>query len=123
MNPDATAALLRTLAEIPARLAALERQQAELARQVEATRRALPPRLLTTRQAAEVIGVSEGTVRRWVKSGSIPSLKIEGTTRIDLTFYGSHEMNEHARKARPGPTPVEGFRAQGRTRHDSADAE
>lgn len=121
MNADATAAFLRALAEIPARLGMLECQQAELARRIEAMSEALPPLLVAVPRAAEIFGVSEGTVRRWVKAGSIPSVKIEGTTRIDLTFIGSQNKYEHARKARAGATAVEGFRAQGDARHAPTD--
>ncbi|MBZ5648673.1 MAG: helix-turn-helix domain-containing protein [Acidobacteriia bacterium] len=43
------------------------------------------PQLLTTKQAAEILAVPEGTLRYWRKSDVGPRwIKLEGTVRYDL---------------------------------------
>jgi excisionase family DNA binding protein len=44
--------------------------------EVERLRQALPPLLVTTREAAERLGISEFTVRRQIKVGTIPARRV-----------------------------------------------
>ena len=55
-----------------------------LAQEVESVRRALPPVLVTLREASRRLGVSESTVRRRVRDGQLRTLKIGGLVRVDL---------------------------------------
>jgi excisionase family DNA binding protein len=46
-------------------------------------RRAEPPEMLTTREAARLVGVSPATVRQWVRRGHLqPVLRVEGAHRF-----------------------------------------
>lgn len=105
MKVDHLAAILRALAEVPNDLAVIRRRLTQSCDLAEATRNALPPLLVTTREGARICRVSEGTMRQWIKTGAIPSVKIENTTRIDLTFFGSHKINGRGHEeARPRTT-------------------
>lgn len=41
-------------------------------------------------EAAELIGVSDDTVRRWVEAGRLPSRRVDGRTVIDGTDLAAH---------------------------------
>ncbi|MDD2604159.1 MAG: helix-turn-helix domain-containing protein [Desulfobacteraceae bacterium] len=51
-------------------------------------------------EAAEALGVSVSTVRRWIKSGRLPALKVNATLRIPADFVD--------RLARGDPPPAKG---------------
>ncbi len=93
-STDTVAAFVAALANIPSRLASLEQQQAELIDVLEIVRAALPPRLVTATEAAAALGVSPATVRRWAKSGEIPSHQVRGTLRIDLRFVATNTRSK-----------------------------
>jgi excisionase family DNA binding protein len=101
------AALLGALAEIPARLAALERAEAQSAATLEAVRVALPPALATISEAAAAFKVSIPTMRRWVKRGEVPTVKIGNTVRVDLSRLHGKDAGQIAGEAtdarRPAP--------------------
>ena len=44
----------------------------------------MPPRLLTTQEAAEFLRVSRATIRRWCKAGQLPAVRIGRQWRIDM---------------------------------------
>lgn len=50
-------------------------------------------KLLTVREVSELFGVTEITVRRWVKDGTIPSYLIGGARR-----FSRIELLEHIKK-------------------------
>ncbi len=64
-----------------------------------------PHEALSVKQIAELLHVSEPTVRGWIKSGDLPSLELNGCRRIfrkDLdTFlafrrkYGLNQLSKH----------------------------
>lgn len=111
MSPDrtSTAALFEALAATPARLdvLALEVQrQGETLQRIEA---ALPSPLLTIAEAAGALRVSIPTMRRWVRKGCIPVVKIENTVRVDLSrihLADDVEVARLARAAREKPSTV-----------------
>lgn len=101
---DHLASILAALAETPARLAALERS---LERAAEATkadlaviRAALPPTLVTLSEAAQAFKVSPKTMRRWVKSGEVPTVKIGSTVRVDMSRLHGVDARDVTRMAR-----------------------
>ena len=75
---EAFAAVVR--AEIAPVVAELRQLRAEVA----AMRRTLPPMLVTMEEAARHMDVSVATVRRQIRSGSIPVRRIGRSVRVDL---------------------------------------
>lgn len=69
-------------------LANIARQLEELTAAVRALA-ARVPHLLSVEDAATALGVSDRTIRRWVRDRQIPFVRIGGKTRIDLTAMGS----------------------------------
>jgi excisionase family DNA binding protein len=43
----------------------------------------MPPRLLTTQEAAEYLRISRATILRWCKAGQLPAVRIGRQWRID----------------------------------------
>ena len=39
-----------------------------------------PPKLLTTRELAECLGLAPDTVRRWARTGRIPAIRVNART-------------------------------------------
>jgi len=95
----ALAGLFDTLANIPARMAILERVVAENTAKLESIRAAMPPALATISEAAAVFKVSIPTMRRWVKRNAVPTLKIGNTLRVDLSKMHGVDGAEIARLA------------------------
>ncbi len=85
IDSNALAGLFTALSEVPDRLAALERAEAENAAKLESVRVALPPVLATIPEAATAFKVSIPTMRRWVKRGDVPTVKVGNTVRVDLS--------------------------------------
>lgn len=50
--------------------------------------------LLTSKQLAEALQVSEYTIKRWVRLGMIPKIKMENTTRFNLDEVVTHMKKE-----------------------------
>lgn len=73
------------MADIPARLSALERVAADILTKLQYFWASLPPALVTVTDAAAACKVSVPTMRRWVKRGEVPSLKVGHTVRVDLS--------------------------------------
>jgi len=87
------ALLFAALGAIPERMAALERETAAMRTDVGAIRDALPPRLVSPADAARCFAVSLPTMRRWIKTGKVPVVKVGATTRVDLTrLHGVDEV-------------------------------
>jgi len=72
----------------------------ELTAKVEALRAASPPLLLRVSEAAAIFKVSVATMRRWVKRGQVPVVKVENTLRVDLSRVRGVEADDIARMAR-----------------------
>jgi excisionase family DNA binding protein len=66
----------------PVTLEALNQRIEALTTAVE---RLTPPELVSVAHAARQLGVSARTIRRWVRAGQIPFVKLGNTVRIDLT--------------------------------------
>lgn len=48
--------------------------------------------MATVRVASEHVGVSVGTMRRWIKTGRVKAVKFDNTVRIDLAqFHGTDD--------------------------------
>ena len=94
IDSNALAALFSALSEVPNRLAALERAEAKNAAKLESVRVALPPVLATIPEAATAFKVSIPTMRRWVKRGDVPIVKVGSTVRVDLSrLHGKDAAN------------------------------
>ncbi|HEX3696644.1 MAG TPA: helix-turn-helix domain-containing protein [Polyangia bacterium] len=104
IDADALASLFAALAAIPPRLAALERENAETRATMDAIRAALPPALLTVPAAAQAFKVSVPTMRRWVKAGEVPTVKVGNTIRVDLSRLHGTDDFTIARLARASRT-------------------
>jgi excisionase family DNA binding protein len=66
-------------------LADLGRQVAQLRAQVSAL---TGPKLVSVREAADVLGVAEVTVRRHVRAGKLVSKRVGRAVRVDLSRLG-----------------------------------
>jgi len=84
---------------IEAKLAPLGAKIGRLTAEVEAMRRALPPALVPVPEAAKAIGVSEATVRRRIKDGSIPVRRVGRSVRVDLAALRAPDPAEVTRLA------------------------
>ncbi|HJX54436.1 MAG TPA: helix-turn-helix domain-containing protein [Polyangia bacterium] len=100
IDPATIAAMLTAFSEIPVRVAAMERTLTELAASVEALRAASPPLLLRVPEAAAIFKVSVPTMRRWVKTGHVPVVKVANTVRVDLSRLHGVDAADVARMAR-----------------------
>jgi excisionase family DNA binding protein len=79
------AALLDSLEALPGRLSALERTTAEYTAKLDTLQAALPPKHVSVTEAAAELKVSVPTMRRWVKRGEVPTVKVGNTVRVDLS--------------------------------------
>jgi excisionase family DNA binding protein len=84
-DPTGLAALFGTLAEMPARLAALERAEAENAAKLDGLRAALPLKHVTVSEAAQLLNVSIPTMRRWVRKRVVPTFKVGRVLRVEVS--------------------------------------
>lgn len=73
---------------IAARIQPLVEELRRVSGELTALRRALPPQLMSMREAAAQLGVSLSTVRRQVKSGELPCRRIGRAVRVDLSRGG-----------------------------------
>lgn len=99
MDTTTLAAMFGSLAEIPARFAALERVVTELRADVANIKSTLPPLLKTIPEAARTFQVSVPTMRRWVKRGVVPAVKVESTVRVDMSRLHGLDAEDIARRA------------------------
>lgn len=79
------ASLFDAIADIPARQAKLEQQADRILGEIASIERRLPPALVGVAEAARLCGVSVPTMRRWIKTGEVASIKIGGTLRVDVS--------------------------------------
>ena len=84
-DTQAVARAFLAMADIPARLIALEQRVSECTTKLDSLMAALPPKLVTITEAAAACEVSVPSMRRWVKRGDVPSLKVGHTVRVDLS--------------------------------------
>ena len=100
MNAEPLAALLAAVVEAPRRIAELERNVLDVSKKLDAVLRALPPPLVSVERAAQVLCVSVPTLRRYIKSGRVPSLRIGRGIRVDLSKLEAAGAKEIAHRAR-----------------------
>lgn len=87
------------LLEMPSRLAALEAETRALREEVKLLRRALPQALAPLPEAARLLGVSISTLRRRVRAGDIPVVRIGRSLRVDLAGLRAPDDADVARLA------------------------
>ena len=105
MDPASIAAVLTAFSELPGRMATMERALTELTAKVEALRAASPPLLVPVTEAATICKVSVPTMRRWVKGGRVPVVKVANTVRVDLSRIRGIDAEDIARMAREARAP------------------
>ena len=94
IDANGLAALLSALTEIPTRLAALERSIGAASGELLRIREAIPPLLVSVPDAAVAFKVSIPTMRRWVKAGAVPIVKVGATVRVDLSrLHGRDDLS------------------------------
>jgi|GEM_PF-5914736 len=65
-----------------------------------------PDRLLTPREVGERLGFHEEAVRRWVRDGHLPAVRIGGRIRISpATLAAFTRPSERPDGPKPGPKP------------------
>jgi excisionase family DNA binding protein len=99
LDTTALATMFAAVAEIPARVAALERVVTDLRTDMEAIKSALPPVFKTIPEAAKIFQVSVPTMRRWVNRGHVPTVKVGHTVRVDMSRLHGVDAAEIGRKA------------------------
>jgi excisionase family DNA binding protein len=82
---------------VAAEMAPLRTEISRLSAQVEAMRRAIPPALVPVREAAQALGVSEATVRRRIRDGDMPTVRVGRSVRVDLGALRSAGAGEVTR--------------------------
>ncbi len=93
-------------AALAAELAPLRADISRLSGEVEAMRRTLPPALVPVREAAQALGVSEVTIRRRIRDGNIPTVRIGRAVRVDLAALRSPDSAEVVRLAHRALHPI-----------------
>ncbi len=76
--------LLAGLLDLPARLVALEAEVRGLREDVVHLRSSAPPLLVPPTEAARVLGISISTLRRRIRTGDVPVVRIGRSVRVDL---------------------------------------
>jgi len=71
-------------ATLEAKLLPLQAELHRLTEEVERLRHALPPPLVSMREAARTLDVSLSTIRRRVRDGSLRAVRIGNMLRVDL---------------------------------------
>ena len=94
---------LEALLTMPAELARLRAELAGVRQELAAISGRLPPMLVSTREAAERLGVSAKTIRRLAAAGEIRTAKIGGLLRIDLASAPAAHDNASLRAIPPRP--------------------
>lgn len=79
------ASAIALLTELPETVADLRRDVAHLVAAVERVEKRLPSPLASVQQAAAMLGCSVPTIRRKVKAGEIPSVRVGRAVRVDLS--------------------------------------
>jgi len=85
LDARALTVALEALLEVPDRLAAFERRFASVESQLSSLVTALPPLLVPVTEAAAALKVSVPTMRRWVRAGAVPVVRVGNTIRVDLS--------------------------------------
>ena len=105
LDAAALANLLSALADLPERIAALERGQEQLRAEMARVLAAIPPTLATTPEAAKVAKVSVPTMRRWIKAGWVPTVKVGNTVRVNLAGLAGVDAEAVAKLAGTARAP------------------
>ena len=107
---DATAAqfgtLLAAFAESPRLLDALTRRLDELGAKLDAIAARLPPALTSVSEAARRLGLSTPTVRRRIKSGELPTVRIGARVLVDLSAITTTTPDDVAALAHAARRPA-----------------
>jgi excisionase family DNA binding protein len=96
------AGTIASLTDLPESVADLRREVMYLLTAMARGENRLPSPLANVQQAAAVLGCSVPTIRRKVKAGEIPSMRIGRSVRIDLTklrALSGAEVSDLARRA------------------------
>ena len=93
---------LAAIAELPAEVRALRREVAELRAEVAAMRASLPARspLKSATEAARHQGVSISTMRRWIRDGRVPTVRVGRVVRVDTSKLTLRDADDISRIAR-----------------------
>jgi excisionase family DNA binding protein len=104
MRPEDTGvaqlgALLAAMADSPRLLGAVTQRLDELGAKIDAIARRLPPALASASEAARQLGVSVPTVRRRIRSGELPIVRLGGRVLVDLGAITAPSADEIAERA------------------------
>ncbi|HEU5269218.1 MAG TPA: TOBE domain-containing protein [Jatrophihabitans sp.] len=64
------------------------------------------------REAAQLLGVSDDTVRRWAEAGRLPTVTAHGRQRIDGAALAEFAESQAAAAERPAIGPIDGGSAR-----------
>jgi excisionase family DNA binding protein len=102
-SQESLAWAIASLTELPESVADLRREVAYLLAAMARVENRLPSPLANVQQAAAALRCSVPTIRRKVKAGEIPSMRIGRSVRIDLSKLRAltgAEVRDLARRAR-----------------------
>jgi excisionase family DNA binding protein len=83
--PEAAVSVLTDLLALPAAVAALRAEVAEVKALLQGVQASLPPTLVTITDAAQRLGLTNRTVRRMLAAKKLRSIRIGETVRVDLS--------------------------------------
>lgn len=100
LSPERITGALAACLDLPARCAAMAAELVALRADVAAIAALLPPVLATVPDAARVMQVSPSTIRRAIRRGEIPIVRVGRSVRVDLTALRAVDAEHIARLAR-----------------------
>lgn len=99
-DSDAIGLAFARFADLPDQLARIESQNRDLLAKLGELERRLPPQLGDVARACAATGLSPATVRRRIKDGSIPTVRVGSRVLVDLSALRPPEPEQVARLAR-----------------------
>ena len=84
MRPDELAAFLSSVLSIPEKLALLTVELRDVRAELTALRATVPPALVSAAEAAKRTGLSPSTMRRLIRDGRVPVVRLGHSVRVDL---------------------------------------
>jgi excisionase family DNA binding protein len=96
---DAAGALLSELLQLPGLVRELQAELRSARAELAEIKARLPPSLVSIEEAVRLTGVSESTLRRRIREGSLPVTRIGRAVRIDTSHLTPVDDDEVARLA------------------------
>ena len=116
MRSDELIGSLAALLELPQCVQELNARIRELQQAVEQILTQLPPALAPVPEAARLMNVSESTVRRQIRAGTLPAIRVGNSVRVDVGALRTRTDDEVARLSRSARSASGGHKGNGMER-------